>query len=253
MVVLNEEEIMTDTKKEYNKVAEGYAKATVRPMRKFAYEATCLRYLKDVSGKNVLDLACGEGVSSRILKSLGAKSVVGLDLSEELIKIAKSHKDGVKYFVRDCIGEDISDFGKFDSVTAIMFLHYSKTKGDIKKAVKNIKSVLKSGGIFYSLTVNPRFLKEGYEKYGIKIVPHGGKEGDETTTMLHDFDWNKYCEFTNYYWSKKTYEEIFDEFGFEIEFLPGVVSQEGLDEYGKDFWKDYLKEPVYMMIKARLK
>ena len=41
-----------------------------------------------VVGKRVLDIACGEGYGSRLMKNWGAASVVGVDVSEEALAVA---------------------------------------------------------------------------------------------------------------------------------------------------------------------
>lgn len=50
------------------------------------------RYLsakKFVVGKKVLDIACGEGYGSYLMKQWGAKEVTGVDISEEALAVAK--------------------------------------------------------------------------------------------------------------------------------------------------------------------
>jgi 2-polyprenyl-3-methyl-5-hydroxy-6-metoxy-1,4-benzoquinol methylase len=235
----------------YDKIAQGYEKATIRPLRKFAYDYTIEHYVGDLKDKKVLDLACGEGVSTRMLHNLGAKTVHGIDISEKQIELAKKQEvPGVTYEQLDCMSDNFPKKDKFDIVSGMMFIHYAKSKEQIQKVLKNIYSVLEDGGEFYAMTVNPDLLKNGYEKYGIKITPQDEIEGSEALIELHDFNWNKFCEFAIHYWSKETYQEIFENAGFEIEWQPGVVSGEGIDKYGKDFWKDFLDDPAYVIIKA---
>src|SRR4030095_11256327 len=45
-------------------------------------------------GARVCDLACGEGYLGRFLGGLGAREVVGIDSSAELIEIARTRRDG---------------------------------------------------------------------------------------------------------------------------------------------------------------
>ena len=99
--------------------------------------------------------------------------------------------------------------------------------------------------------MNPETLKSGYKNYGIKLSKVK-KEGDSVIVELNDFNWNKFCEFTIFYWDKETYTKILEEEGFIVEWLPGIVSNSGLDEYGEEFWKTYLENPPYSMIKATL-
>jgi len=44
-----------------------------------------------VKGATVLDVGCGEGYVSRNLKSMGAKKIVGVDISEHMIDCANAH------------------------------------------------------------------------------------------------------------------------------------------------------------------
>jgi SAM-dependent methyltransferase len=238
---------------EYNAIAGKYTEATKRPMRIFAYEPTVVEYIKEeIVDANVLDLACGDGVSSRLFKKMGAKSVLGLDISKDLINIANSIPvTNIKYEVADVFSKSLSEYGQFDVVTAIMLIHYANNKEELKFFVKNVSTCLKSKGIFYLLTVNPLFLKNGYENYGIKLSPSGPTEGSPVLVELSDFDWKKYCEFHINYYSQETYDSLFDKLGFDIEWLPGVVSPEGIKEYGKEFWNDLVENPFYMIIKAK--
>lgn len=53
------------------------------------------RVLSDIKGKRILDLACGQGQFSRLIRDQGA-FVTGIDLGKELIAIAESHNPSVK-------------------------------------------------------------------------------------------------------------------------------------------------------------
>ena len=56
-----------------------------------------------VEGRRVLDIACGEGYGSWLLKKWGASSVVGVDISAEAVATAKQYfsSDGIQYLVAD--------------------------------------------------------------------------------------------------------------------------------------------------------
>jgi len=236
---------------EYNKIAQGYTDATKRPMRKFAYEPTVVNYIKEeIKDSKILDLACGEGVSTRLFKSLDAETVLGLDISQDLINIAKkTPESNIDYAVSDVFSDDLSKYGEFDIVTAIMLIHYAGSKSEIVNLLNKVKSCLKSGGLFYLLTINPKLAQTGYSAYGINLS--GAKnEGESFETTLSDFEGNKFCSFTNTFWKQETYNQLFDEAGFNLEWFPGIVSSEGIKEYGEEFWVEYLKNPVYTVIKA---
>ena len=58
---------------------------------------------QDVSGKSVLDVACGSGYGSASLKRAGARSVTGIDLSAEAVAHARTHHqaDGIEFLQGD--------------------------------------------------------------------------------------------------------------------------------------------------------
>ncbi len=243
-------------KQEYSKIVDGYEQATKRELRKYTSDYTWVKLLGDLKGKRALDLACGEGVSSRLLRDLGAEEVVGVDISEKLIsKAAVEEKRinsdrSIEYAIGDIANLPIK--GKFDVITGAMALHYSDSEEMMRKIISGVKNNLESGGFFYASIANPERMK-GSDSYGVKMTPTTGEEGSEVKIELKDFKNKKLGEFTNYYWTKETYEKIFKEAGFEIEWINSEISGEGKKELGQDFWEEYEETPVYVMIKARLK
>lgn len=92
----------------------------------------------------ILDLGCGAGYDSKILSDLGAK-VVGVDLSENLIEIAKQNVKGCKFFVGD-ITDKLTNLGKFDGIMCLAtVIHIDVDK--IRETLQNIASALKRGGL----------------------------------------------------------------------------------------------------------
>ena len=58
----------------YDKIADIYQETKQNPLPTYADEFTFLNALGDVNGKSVLDLACGYGHYSRLIKVQGAGS-----------------------------------------------------------------------------------------------------------------------------------------------------------------------------------
>jgi toxoflavin synthase len=94
-----------------------------------------------------------------------------------------------------------------------------------------------------------------YAGYGVKIKVEKAEEGSAVTTEIFenpDFTGPKLNEFQNYYWTRKTYQTELENQGFEAEWIDSEVSPEGIKKYGEEFWRDYEKNPLYVLIKARL-
>ncbi|MBC8179695.1 class I SAM-dependent methyltransferase [candidate division KSB1 bacterium] len=99
----------------------------------------------DLQGKKILDLGCGIGWASVDYAMKGA-SVIGLDISMELIKRAKllvrnKNLKSKIYFVQGS-GEYLPFKKKFDLVTGVAILHHL----DFKRTVQTLKKTLRANG-----------------------------------------------------------------------------------------------------------
>ena len=100
--------------------------------------------MPEVKNKSILDLGCGYGENDKYFKQLGAKDVLGTDISEKMIKRANEINkiDGVKYIVLPM--EDICSIGKkFDIIISSLAFHYIK---DFDKLIKDCYEILNEGG-----------------------------------------------------------------------------------------------------------
>ncbi len=238
---------------QYNYFAKPYDEWTKSSLRKYAWEETVKKNIKDVKGKRVLDVACGSGSSIEIIYSLGAKEVVGIDVSSEVINIAKKKFPENKFLVKDISCDSFDELNKFDIITAIFLFEYAQKKEILVSMIRNISQLIYPGGNFYSLTIDPfAILKHDYY-YGIKAT-NPQEEGKEYFAILHNDKREALFKVGMFFWSFKTIKEILKEEGFsEIKLLPVFVSNQGIREYGEDFWKDFFKSPVYLMISAKKK
>ena len=102
----------------------------------------------NVEGKRILDLGCGDGYYSRYLKSRGAE-VVGVDLSENMIKLAKktAKKDDLDIHFYKIDGEhlDFSD-DYFDMVLTVVVLQHVIDDNGLSTLLEEISRVLVVGG-----------------------------------------------------------------------------------------------------------
>jgi len=97
-----------------------------------------------VPGKRVLDLACGTGYGSRILADAGAKEVMGVDLSEEVVSYAR--KTFGMERVTFAMG-DICTFKTaqpFDVITCFETIEHVE---NFSGALGNLKGLLGSSGL----------------------------------------------------------------------------------------------------------
>lgn len=106
-----------------------------------------------LKGKRVIDLACGNGGSTRILADLDPEELIGVDLSSEQVKLAEniSIKDSkyanIKYFVRDC--SKPLELGHFDVVFSKHLLNYANNLDTLKSMVQSMYDTTKPGIQFH--------------------------------------------------------------------------------------------------------
>ncbi|MDO5409857.1 MAG: class I SAM-dependent methyltransferase [Lachnospiraceae bacterium] len=108
-----------------------------------------------LSGKNVLDLGCGYGWHCKYAAEQGAESVLGLDLSEKMIKEAKARNADSKITYRVCgLQEYEYPAESWDFVVSNLVLHYI---ADLDAVYRRVYRTLKPGGVFLFNIEHPVF------------------------------------------------------------------------------------------------
>lgn len=230
----------------YDKIAEQYKKSKQLGFRKYVEEFTLLKLAGDVSGKQVLDLACGEGIYTRKIKQLGASAVVGVDLSSEMIKLAEAEERknpiGCQYLVNDAL--NLGKIGDFDMVMCMYLLNYARNKEELLQMCESIYINLKPTGKLIGFNDNPMNNLENYatyREYGfIKESTINREEGDFVKYIIYNPD-GKEFSFNNYYLSPQTYEACFLAAGFKNFQWEGPFLNEKVSE--TDYWDVFLNDP----------
>lgn len=109
----------------------------------------------DLSGKSVLDLGCGYGWHCKYAVECGANQVLGIDLSEKMIREANVKNADPRITYRIC-GLDDYDYpaDSYDCVISNLVLHYI---ADIEAVFKKIYLTLKIHGAFLLNIEHPVF------------------------------------------------------------------------------------------------
>jgi 2-polyprenyl-3-methyl-5-hydroxy-6-metoxy-1,4-benzoquinol methylase len=82
----------------------------------------------DVKGKSIIDLGCGYGENCITFSDMGAKQIVGIDISEKMLEVAcrENYASNIKY-CNVCM-EDIGSMNlKYDIAVSSLAIHYSNT------------------------------------------------------------------------------------------------------------------------------
>ena len=112
-----------------------------------------LGLLPDVTGGRVLDLGCGAGQLAHHLATRGAAEVIGVDLSERMLALARADwaHPAVTY-QRAAIEAIAFPAARFDLVVSSLALHYVE---DYRGLVGRIAGWLAPGGVFVYSTEHP--------------------------------------------------------------------------------------------------
>jgi 2-polyprenyl-3-methyl-5-hydroxy-6-metoxy-1,4-benzoquinol methylase len=120
---------------------------------------TIVSFLDLQPGQHILDIACGNGLTSRRLATLGAK-VTAFDFSENLIvkaKVRENPNSNIEYRVIDAANEgqllSLGE-GQFDSALSNMALF---DMADIETLFRTLPRLLKPNGIFVFSLTHPCF------------------------------------------------------------------------------------------------
>ncbi|MEU5431949.1 class I SAM-dependent methyltransferase [Streptomyces sp. NPDC020719] len=241
---------------QYDEIGEAFEGFKSLPLMRYGEVPSFLGMVGDVSGKSVLDLACGTGFYSRELKRRGATDVLGVDISVEMIAAARAgeHSDplGVRYEVGDVAELEPAD-RTFDIALGVQCLNYAEDMATMERMCRNIHRSLAPGGEFFVLAQKPdyRFDCESLDKYGFRCEPAGEIETGTKVRVTALLD-PQPITIVSSAPRREVYEECLSASGFkEVEWAPLRVSDAGIREYGEDFWADVLAHPPLEMLRCR--
>jgi 2-polyprenyl-3-methyl-5-hydroxy-6-metoxy-1,4-benzoquinol methylase len=239
---------MVDT--DYDRIAEQYKRAKFQPWRTHIERYTLLRLAGDVAGKAVIDLACGEGYYTRALRQQGAARIVGVDLSRGMIGLAEVEEAqrplGIDYRIGDA--RDLDMAGEFDLVFAAYLLNYAHTAEELTQMCWAVARALRPGGRFVTANSNPIFPTGHSYGYSRRVV---GELVEGAPIVLEFFLPDGSFEVTNYYLSVETMGEAFRAAGLrQVRWHAPQVSPEGLREFGRGYWADFLARPPVAFIEC---
>ena len=207
--------------------------------------------LPDFKDKRVLDLGCGFGWHCRYAVENGARSVMGIDISQKMLSEAKSKTKcgNIEYI---CMPIEDIDFPEesFDVVISSLALHYIKSFEDV---LDRVYKCLSRGGDFIFSVEHPIFTAQGpqdwyYDDKGNILhwpVDHYFTEGIRNAKFLGE-------EVIKYHRTLTTYLNSLIKIGFEI---TGVVEPKPAENMLNTVpgMRDELRRPMMLLVSARKK
>lgn len=248
------------SKTNYNEIAEEYRESKLQPWRAYVEQFTLMKLAGAVDDKTVIDLACGEGHYTRLLRRAGAL-VNGVDLSESMIELARTQEKhaplGIKYRVQNVreLGYENTDENKYDLVFAAWLLNYAKTAAELSEMCNAIARLLKPGGRMVAINTNPNDPPDNFttdKGYGFfKRIKGELVEGAEViwTVLLDD---KKTIEIVNYHLTSNTVEQCMHAAGLEhVRWHGPQLDPAALKENDQAYWQPLLDKPSFVFIECR--
>jgi toxoflavin synthase len=224
------------------------------PFREHIEAHTLRRLLGDLSGLSVLDLACGTGLFTRTIRRWGAARVLGVDISEDMVRVARAHEEedplGVEYTMGDITA--LGDLGQFDRAVAIYLLSYAASREGIVRMGRSIRRNLKPGAKFFPYLLGPEVSREPgyYRKYGFEYdFSATVRDGDLMHFSLTLGD--TVMELSAHYWNLETVVSAFEEAGFTgVRGVRPELSEQGRARYGSEYWEEFLRCPPSIFLEC---
>ncbi len=229
----------------YKKLRDNVANANV------LFEIPALfSLLPELDDKSILDLGCGFGEHCRAFVNSGAAKVVGIDISEKMLRVATEENSDPRIIYINMPMEDISRLNeKFDLVVSSLAFHYVE---DFSGVVKSIYNMLNEGGVFVFSQENPlntchsggdRWTRdENGQKLHLNLSNYG-IEGERESVWFVD-------NVKKYHRTFSTIVNTLLEVGFSIERMTEPLpTKEILEKY--PWYDDLLHKPDFLLIKVR--
>lgn len=241
-------------KDQYVNIGEQFKEARrMMPITEFLEAPSVIRAVGPLEGRTVIDFACGDGFFTRIWKRLGAQSVVGVDLSPEMIELARRQEEseplGIVYRVADAAKKQV--IGCFDLATAIFLFNYANDAETLSSMISNVAGALAPGGRLVAVVPNPDFVngRKDTLPYGYFIEEIASAPSNVRVKMTFTGETPFVIEFTQ--WTKGVYEKALADAGFgDIRWTGFSVSDAGVSKFGKEFWRNTLENPKSVILSA---
>lgn len=239
----------------YDPIAEQYKRSKQTPWRAHIECFTLLDLIGNITGQSVLDVACGEGFYTRLLRHRGAATATGVDLSEGMVALARKQEAqsplGIEYLVGD--GRNLQFEGTHDLVLAAYLLNYAADRQELTAMCRSIGRSLKPGGRFVAVNSSPALdfrSAPSYRQYGFETSADGEWREGAPITWTFFLD-DGVFSIENYHIPVSVHEEAFRQAGFrEVRWHPPRVSSQGESEHGNDFWLRFLTTPPVTFIEC---
>ena len=239
---------------EYDAIAREYGESKLLLFREHVERHTLFELLGDIRGVTVLDLACGDGFYTRLLRQAGARGITGVDISAGMIGLAQERGQrepmGCRY-----VCADVAEFEPgepVDLVVAAYLLNYARTPSELLRFCRVAHEALRTGGRFVGLNNDVRNVSVpsgSLRKYGLERTwAHPLVEGDAIRYTMFSTDGAPFG-FDNFYLTPETHADTFRRAGFRS--FRWVDMALHPSEADNPFWDDFMANAPIVAFEAQ--
>jgi len=249
-------------KKDWNSMAEAYETFNnSEDSYSYNIEWPCVKQLlPELGKKTVVDLGCGTGIFTFLLEGFLPEQIIGIDLSEEMLNIAKV-KAGKMSSKAEFICYDASKCKEVirmpvDFIFSSTTSHYIKNIGEL---FKNVAASLKNGGECVFSIIHPLYS-------AMYPIEHGDTFPDDEEWKVRYLDksvrayiqpWLEYNDdyedhlSISYHHTFSDYINAIIDAGLLIEEIREPMAPEKWKTMQPDRYDSFMETPVYMIIKMK--
>lgn len=141
--------------------------------------------------RRVLDIACGEGYGSALMKSWGASAVVGVDISHEAVANAQSAfgGDGIEFWEQDASKCEslLGKLGTFDLIVCFETLEHVEDVEGMLRGFKALSS--ESTAIVISCPNDSAVIADAPNEFHLKVYSFEEFRATVTPSLGEPSDW----------------------------------------------------------------
>ena len=154
----------------FDKIASSYDEQFPRHIREYLLRKKTRLTVKTlkkygISQGSGIDLGCGTGWYLKIISEYGYR-MIGIDNSASLVEIAKKNNEGLNSLIEN--GDILAlrfNSESFDFAYCINSLHHLRNDDELSTALREIRRILKKGGMLIIHELNTFFLFRLYMNY----------------------------------------------------------------------------------------
>ena len=171
-----------------------------------SYKKRCLKMLSNTKLVNgfAYDFGCGTGSGINLIKELGYKRVKGIDLSDDMIKIARSKYNDVDFVVGDMLVDKKWEPGGL-AICNFDAINYLIGKNEWPLFFSVVSNSLKKNGVFLfdTLTINDH--ANNWPNY-TRVVEN------ENYMLINNGDYKNNIAYMHYKWFIKSNDNVYNKY-----------------------------------------